>query len=328
MTSKHAIAVLCFFAAVTSARGDDLRVLTAAVLYESGLAAPSIELRSVAADGSLWRGGINGWSLSLGRERLLNHDRRLILEVTATPYDAHSSRRIYRDGVRRRNLEFDDAAITARGAVRFRESEHASVEPGVVVGKEIIGNNAPTALRDAWRSPYAGISVIQRIRFITAEDPFTNRIDGIVVTATAEAYHGNRSWTRAIVTENGGASFGRMHLRQSLAAYRGSHLDSVSAFLIGGSWDLLGPTAVYGRRYAEFRVNRGINANGGADFAITRSLDLGLRVSAFRSGSTHTNGTMLQATQRVGGLRLTAGAGRSQHRTIVMATVSGAMFIH
>jgi len=327
MTCRRAIALLCFFAVVTTARADDVRVLTAAVLYETGLAAPSIELRSVAADGSLWRGGINGWSLSLGRERLLNHDRRIIFDVTATPYDAHSSKRIYRDGVRRRDLEFDDAALTARAALRFRQSEHASIEPGVVVGKEIISNDAPAALRDAWRSPYAGISVIQRIRFITAEDPFTNRIDGIDVAATGEAYHGNRTWTRAMVSENAGASFGRIHLRQSLAAYRGSSLDTVSAFLIGGSWDLLGSTAVYGRRYAEFRVNRGINGNVGVDFAVTRSFELGLRGSAFRSGSTHTTGTMLQATQRLGGLRLTAGAGRSNHRTTVMATVGGAVFL-
>lgn len=327
MTSKRAITVLCFFAAVTSARADDLRVLTAAVLYESGLAAPSIELRSVAADGSFWRGGINGWALSLGRERLLDYNRRIIFDVTVTPYDAHSSKRIYRDGVRRRDLEFDDAALTARAALRFRQSEHAFIEPGVVIGKEIIGNDAPAALRDAWRSPYAGISVIQRIRFITAEDPFTNRIDGIDAAATGEAYHGNRTWTRAMLTENAGASFGRIHLRQSLAAYRGSSLDTASAFLIGGSWDLLGSTAVYGRRYAEFRVNRGINANAGVDFAITRSFDLGLRASAFRSGSLHTTGTMLQASQRLGGYRLTAGAGRSNHRTTVVATFGGAIFL-
>src|ERR1043166_1395422 len=179
MTCRRAITILCFFAAMTIARADDVKVLTAAVLYESGLAAPAIEIRSVAADGSLWRGGINGWSLSLGRERPLGHDRRIIFDVTATPYDAHSSKRIYRDGVRRRDLEFDDAAITARGALRFRQSEHASFEPGFVIGKEIIGNDAPATLRDAWRSPYAGISIIQRIRFVTAEDPFTNRIDGI-----------------------------------------------------------------------------------------------------------------------------------------------------
>jgi hypothetical protein len=211
--------------------------------------------------------------------------------------------------------------------VRFRESEHASIEPGIVVGKEIIGTDAPLGVRDAWRSPYAGVTVIQRIRFITAEDPFTNRIDGIDIGATGEAFHGNRTWTRAIVTENAGASFGRIHLRQSLAAYRGRSLDTVSAFLIGGSWDLLGSTAVYGRRYAEFRVNRGINGNGGLDFAVTRSFDLGLRVSAFRSGSTHTTGTMLQATKRVRGYRLTVGAGRSNHRTTVAATVGGAVFL-
>ena len=327
MTCKRAIAIVCFLASVTTAHADDVKVLAGAVLYESGLAAPAIELRSVAADSSLWRGSINGWSLSLGRERLLDHDRRLILDVTATPYDAHSSKRIYRDGVRRRDLEFDDAALTARAALRFRESEHASIEPGVVIGKEIVGNDAPMSLRDSWRSPYAGISVTQRIRFITAEDPFTNRIDGIDVSATGEAYHGNRTWTRAMLTENAGRSFGRIHLRQSLAAYRGSSLDTVSAFLIGGSWDLLGSSAVYGSRYAEFRVNRGINANAGADFAITRSLEIGLRVSAFRSGSLHTTGTMLQATQHLGGYRLTAGVGRSQHRTTVMATIGGAVFL-
>lgn len=325
MNCKHALGVIAFFAA-TAARGDDLGVISAAVFYETGLAAPSIELRSSDADGALWRVGINGWTLSLGRERPLNRNRRVIFDVTATPYDAHSSRRIYRNGVRTRALEFDDAALTARAGMRFRQSDHTSIEPAFVIGKELIGSDAPAALRDEWRSPYAGFAVVQRIRYVTAEDPFTNRIDGIDLAATAEAYHGNRTWTRAMVTENAGTSFGRIHLRQSLAAYRGSGLDTVSAFLIGGSWDVLGATAVYGRRYAEFRVNRGINANAGVDFAITRSLEIGLRASAFRSGSTHTTGTMLLATQHLRGYRLTAGAGRSQHRTTVVATFGGAVF--
>ncbi|MEA2336225.1 MAG: hypothetical protein QOE82_232 [Thermoanaerobaculia bacterium] len=325
MTCKRVIAVLCFVA--SAARADNLRVLSAAVLYETGLAAPAIGLRSSDDDGALWRAAINGWSLSLGRERPLDHNRRLILEVAATPYDAHSSKRIYRAGVRRRDLEFDDAAISVRGALRFRESDHAFIEPAVVIGKELIGNDAPTILRDAWRSPYAGVTVTQRVRFVTAEDPFTNRIDGIDAAATVEAYHGNRTWTRAMITENAGKSLGRIHLRQSLAAFHGSSLDTVSAFLIGGSWDLLGATAVYGRRYAEFRVTRGINANLGADVAITSTFELGLRASAFRSGSTHTTGAMLQATKRLGGYRLTAGAGRSHHRTTVVATFGGAVFL-
>jgi hypothetical protein len=47
-------------------------------------------------------------------------------------------------------------------------------------------------------------------------------------------------------------------------------------------------------------VNRGINANAGADFAITCSFDVGIRVSAFRSDSTHTTCTMCRLPSAYG----------------------------
>lgn len=318
--------MLVFCAAAFCARGDDLKVGAATILFETGQAAPVIDMRSIAEDGAVWRAAINGWALSVARERPLERGRRLILEVTATPYDAHSSRRIYRDGERVPELEFDDAALLLRGALRIRQGKHVTFEPALIAGYERIGEDAPQALRDAWQLPYAGLSVTERLRYVTAEDPFLARIEGLDLAATAEAYRGNRTWTRLLLTETAGRSLGRLHLRQSLAVFHGSGLDDVSAFLVGGSWDLLGPLAVYGTRYAEHRVDRGLTLNLGADYAITRSLELGLRAGTFRGQSQNATGTMLLLTTRTHGLRLTAGAGRSDGRTTMVVTVGGAMF--
>jgi hypothetical protein len=320
-----ALALVTFCAAI-AAHGEDLKVISAAVLYESGLAAPVVDLRSVAEDGALWHAGINGWAISIDRERPVERGRRLIFGITATPYDAHSSRRIFQNSQRARGLEFDDAALLLRGGMRIREGEHAFIEPFVIAGTERIGSNAPRALRENWRLPYAGVQVTQTVRFVTADDPFISRIDGVEMTATAEAYRGNRTWTRAMIGERAGLPFGRVHLMQSLAIFGGSGLDTVNAFLIGGSWDALGPLAVYGTPYADFRVKNGAVLNGGADVSISPSLDAGVRASAARAGSTHTTGAMLLATEHLGGIRIIAGAGRSQHRTMVTFTVAGAMF--
>ena len=315
---------LCIAAA---ARGDELKVISAVVLVETGLAAPSVELRSLAEDGAVWRTGINGWTFNIDRERPFGPGRRFILGLTATPYDAHSSRRMFRDGARARELEFDDRALTARAGMRIRQGEHASIEPAVLVGKEWLRGDAAGALRDAWRSPYAGIAVAERIRFVTAEDPLLARIEGVDLTATAEAYRGSRTWTRMAFAERAGVPLRRVHLRQSLAAFGGSALDSVSAFLVGGSWDVLGPLAVAGRRYAEFRVSRGVVAGAGADVAVRRSFELGIRGSVFRGASARASGTMLLVTRHAGGVRIMAGVARSQSRTTVVVTLGGALFL-
>jgi hypothetical protein len=325
MKCERLLALVALFAA-TAAHAADVRVASGAVLYESGLAAPVIDFRSVAENGSVWRGSVNGWTLGIAYERSVERGRRLVFAASATPYDAHSSRRVYRDGVRARELAFGDAAIDVRGGMRVRAGEHATFEPALVIGAERLDAAAPAALRDRWRTPYAGIAFTQRLRFVTADDPFRARIDGVEVTTTAEAYGGRRTWTKLMLGEAAGAPLGRLHFRQSLAAFTGTGLDPVNAFLVGGSWDALGPTAVYGRRYAEFRATRGIIASAGADIPLTRALDAGIRASAFRGRDQRASGVVLQFTGRVAGARVTAAAGTSGGRRIVTASIAGAMF--
>jgi hypothetical protein len=329
MTSNRALAVaICCIASsvAIAAHAEEVHVAVAAVAYETGQAAPLLELRSIAEDGAAWRMAINGWTLSLARERAIERGRRVVVSVTATPHDAHSSLRMYRDGARASDLEFNDAALAVRGGLRIRESEHASFEPSLVAGYERLGSSAPRALRDRWSSPYAGVALTQRIRFVTADDPITGRIDGVDVAATVDAYRGNHTRASTLIAENAGRSFGRVHLRQSFAAFGGSGLDTVSAFLVGGSWDVLGPLAIYGRRYAEFRVRSGATFSAGGDIAVTRWLDAGLRGSAFRGDTRRATGAMFALTAHARGLHVTAGAGRSGGRTVVTAMAGGAMF--
>jgi hypothetical protein len=306
--------------ALTAVARADTRVATAVLLVEPGQAGPVLHLRNIGTNGAMWDVGIDGWTASAAIERPLERDRKFFASVELTPTHAHSSNRIYVDGRRARDREFDDASYTIRGGLRLRQNDRSSTELAALLGREV--NDL-----DAWSSPYAGVLVLQRYRRATAYDPFDGRIHGFELSALGEIYGGDRTWSRLTLTENAGRPLGRLHLRQSAAVFAGSNLDRVSSFLVGGSWDVLGPLAIYGRHYAEFRVTRGIVANAGADYALTPRWDIGARVSAFRGMSIDATGAALQTTLRAGGLRFTLGAAGSGDRTMLFAQISGAAFL-
>jgi hypothetical protein len=326
MKCKTPPAVVLTLMVAAASRAGDVKVLTSALLYETGQAAPVVELRSRSDDGSLWRFAVEGWTLSATRERPMSRQWAWFATLSATPHNAHSSERIYRDGVRAHDLEFSDAAYSIRGGVRLSESDRASTEISAVVVREVIGDDATAELREPWRTPQVGMQLIHRLRFVTAEDPFTGRIHGVAITANAEGFGGGRAWARGALTEEGGWPLHRFHLRESVALMTSSHLDDVSAFLAGGSWDALRTTAVYGTRYAEFRVTRGAIGSAGADYSITPSWELGFRASVLRAPALHKTGAMLQLTHKVGGLQLSAGAGKSDGRSTIIASVGGSLF--
>ena len=322
----------CLLLSVAAAAfGDDMRLGSALLLVEPGQIAPVIDVRDVAANGDAWNLGISGWTVTGELERPAERGRRFFVSVALTPYNAHSSRRVYRDGVRARDLEFDSAEYSLRSGIRIREGEHGTTELTALLGREVIGSDAPVALRDAWQSPYAGVLWAQHYRRVTADDPFASRIHGVELAMLAEVYTGKRTWSRITLSETAGRPLGPFHLRQTAMVFAGSGLDRVSAFTMGGSWDVLGPTAVYGSHYAEYRPTRGIAVNGGADYAVTRTWEVGGRLSVFRAPSTTRKGAALQTTVHVGGLRFTAGGGLplggdgGNHRVVYMM-VSAAGF--
>jgi len=326
MGCRTALAALLLLTSAAVARAGDTKVLTSAELYETGQVAPLVELRSIADDGSLWRFAVEGWTLSATRERTMSKKARWFATLSATPHDAHSSERIYRDGARAHDLEFSDAAYSVRAGVRLSEGDHFSTDISAIVGREILGDDAAPQLREDWRTPYAGLQLTHRVRFVTAEDPLSGRIHGVQIVATAEGFGGRRAWSRGMLTEEGGWPLGRLHFRQTVALMTGSQLDEVSAFLTGGSWDALRASALYGTRYAEFRITRGAIANAGLDYSVTPALELELRVSVLRAPSLHRSGAMLQLTRKTAGLRFSAGFGKSEGRKTIVAAVGGAVF--
>ena len=320
MRSSVALALLLLLASAVNA---DTRLFTGTVLVEPGLAAPSLALRNIGADDGMWEFRIDGWTASASVERPAERRRVFLASITATPYSAHSSRRMYADGERERALEFDSASYTIRGGMRIRGGEHATTELAALAGRDVIGDDAPPALRERWDAPYAGLVASQRYARVTARDPFDGRIHGFELGAWAEVYSGKRTWSRLTLTESAGRPIGRVHLRQSAAMLAGSNLDTVSAFLVGGSWDLLGPTAVYGRHYAEYRIERGIVANAGSDYTLTPRWGIGVRGSALRAPSITEYGAAVQTTVRVSGIRLTVGVAQ---QNMFYATLTGAAF--
>ena len=309
----------------TGMSASDMRVFTGAVLVERGQAAPVVELLSVGENGLVRRLSLSGWTIAVSRDAPVEYGRRRSVTFSVTPYNAHSSRHIYVDGERARQLEFDDAALAARAGYRIWQSEHASTEAAVTASKEFVGKEASRELRDRWRLPYAGVQLTQTGRFVTAEDPYSGRIEGFDVSGTIELYAGKKAWSRTTVLQSAGAAAGRLHFRQQLALMYGTNLDTVNAFLPGGSWDVIGPEAVYGTRYAEFRVNKGAILGGGADYAIG-AWELGVRGSVIRAPSLHASGRMFQVARRVAGIHYSAAVGTSRGHTTFALSASAATF--
>ena len=326
-----ALSIVIATVIATGARAET-RLITAAVVAEPGQAAPAVSMRTISANGNMWDIGISGWTLSAGIERPIERGLRVIGSVAATPYNANSSTRIYEGGDRATALEYDAASYSARGGVRIRHNERSITELQLLVGHDVIGDDAPRTLSDDWDTPYAGAIGMHRYRRITAEDPFTMRIEGLDVTMRAETYGGaGRSWSRVTVSQTAGRTFGGTHLQQSTMLLAGANLDRVSSFLLGGSWDALGPEAIYGRRYAEYRVTRGVIANGAADRALNERWTLGGRVSAFRAPDITSYGAALQTNVRARGLRITAGVavpfgGSGEHPVMLYGSVATAIF--
>ncbi len=132
-------------------------------------------------------------------------------------------------------------------------------------------------------------------------------------------------WSRTTLLQSAGAAAGRLHFRQTLGLMYGTSLDTVSAFLVGGSWDTIGPAALYGTRYAEFRLDKGAALNVGADYAIG-AWELGVRGGVLRAPHVHASGRMLQVARRAHGVYYAAGVGTSRGRTTFALSASAAVF--
>ena len=268
------VLVLCAAASVTA---QAQTVLVAGVQYESpSLVAPVAALSVRRGDATEWRMGIAGWTASGAWTRALSPSRALWVGLDVTPINAHSSNKLYVNGVEDPALAYRNSTLQLGGGLRLTPSSRWTTElRGVVLHERVA--ELPEPMLDVWRSPYVGLDVAQRYDRISAEDVIRSRFEGIRVAARVQGYAGASSWARGTVSVGGGRRVGRLFLRANALAFHGSSLNTVSALLTGGSWDAAGATALYGYSYGAFRVERGVLANAGADLVVSRSTEIGVR---------------------------------------------------
>jgi len=301
-------------------------LVTASLLSDGSVTAPVITFRSLGDSSARWTVGVSGWTLSAERERTVKKDRRVFVSVDATPLNAHSSNRMFVDGRRQRALEYRNASYRVRAGLRLQLSERTAVSIGGAAIDESVRGAQDPGLREFWRRPYIGIELGSLYRHVTADDPFDGRIEGLEVVSSEEIFAGRTAWSRLSLEQRAGKRIGRLALRQSAMLAYGWRLNTVSDFLLGGSWDTLGPRAVYGYRYAEFRGTRAAVAGAGADYVIGRSTTAGLRVGLIAApGLTRAGAAILAGTQWRGA-RFQVGTAIPFHRTSAGVRQSASLF--
>ena len=117
------------------------------------------------------------------------------------------------------------------------------------------------------------------------------------------------------------------------AAFTGRSLNTVSAFVMGGSWDLAPPDLIVGYRYAEFRLESAATVSGALDLRVRGAWEVGVRGSYLKGKAIGEYGAAVQMMTVWRGAVFNAGvaapkaslARGSSDRIVIFATLSAAI---
>jgi hypothetical protein len=315
-------AAVVFIALPIAAQTD---VFSGGVVADISVIAPVIRWQHELNSRDVAILSLNGWQISAACEK----KRRAYSWIGAalvTPIHARSSNRIYQLGQRRRDAEFDDSSAELNWGRADRMSERWTSDiRGVVLFEKVSGLDDATA--DFWSRPYAGVRMVQTYRRLTAEDPFLFRWQGVMASASVEAMFGSTAWSRTTLTEQARRPVGGWVAGESVTVFAGKSLNVVNQFLVGGSWPVDGLHALYGYRYGEFRIDRGVSAT----IDVERGA-FGLHASTLRAPDVRAHGIAADFSKRWRGIGVRAGValplqhGRRSSRVIAYGSLIGASF--
>ena len=285
-----------------------VKVFLANVAYESpGFVAP-VALVSLPSESRTWTLGLVGSTATLERTSSASPDRSVLLHAEFTPFNANASHYLYRDGVRDQTLSFRDLSATLSAGLRFTRGDHRSAEIRAIGLYESVGG-LPDSVLQHWRSPFLGLGARIGFQRVVSDDIFRARWDGFKASTDGAAFFGSRMWWRATLTASAGKKTGPLFSRGSAALLLSGNTDIVNRYLVGGSWDVPDGLPLYGHRYAEFRVDRGILLGGGADLRLAGDLELGFRLGYLNSPSQTSDGAAVRLGTVWNGLALHIGVG-------------------
>jgi len=325
--------MLCMLSCVVAVRlAAQTETIVAGVLGDSSVVAPVVSWNRIGPSGETLSVALSGWTASAELTRRRTPRGRGVVSLALTPLNAHSSDHIYVEGVRARELEFDAAAVEATfGRIDSFGERWTSDIRLVALYERVDGIDSTT--RSFWSSPYAGVRTRQSWRRMTAEDPLLLTFEGSEVSATAEMFGGSHTWSRVRLDQRFSRRWGRVRAGESVVAFHGRSLNDVNAFLVGGSWPAGDLRPLYGYRYAELRLDRGVGINVDAAYSVTPSIALGVHAGALRSRDLDARGVAVDVTTSWRGIGIRVGAaqpqenGRRENEVVLYGSILVARFV-
>ena len=272
------LVTLLSFGDARAAEPEPGSLLVSSVFADSSVVAPVVWYRNTGPDGSGYRVGLSGWTIEGQWTGRRSPAHSLLLATELTPVNAHNSNRVYDNGERTEERDYDNASYRLGGGVRFHPGENTHIDVLLVGLHESVDGLSAKDMR-RWEKPYAGLDVHYTFRDVSDARPLIAQIDGIELSVRGEGFLGEDNWSRIAVSQQWGTTLGRFHLRQGSAAVFGTAADFVNKSLVGGSWDALGGNAVYGLRQGEIRTGHALMGNFGADLRVAGNWFVGARTS-------------------------------------------------
>ena len=272
------LVTLLSFGDARAAEPEPGSLLVSSVFADSSVVAPVVWYRNTGPDGSGYRVGLSGWTIEGQWTGRRSPAHSLLLATELTPVNAHNSNRVYDNGERTEERDYDNASYRLGGGVRFHPGENTHIDVLLVGLHESVDGLSAKDMR-RWEKPYAGLDVHYTFRDVSDARPLIAQIDGIELSVRGEGFLGEDNWSRIAVSQQWGTTLGRFHMRQGSAAVFGTAADFVNKSLVGGSWDALGGNAVYGLRQGEIRTGHALMGNFGADLRVAGNWFVGARTS-------------------------------------------------
>ena len=299
------------------------------VNYESApLLAPVLLYHASSESGNTMTLGVLGWTLSGEWTAAYGPSMTATIGAEITPLNAHSSNVFYQDGHVDKGPEYRNRTILVRSGVTFRHSDRWTSKLNLVGLYESVSGLDPS-LSSFWKHPYVGIEFIGNYNDVRSDDVFRHRWDGVKLSAHIEMMFGSSRWWRADLRIGAGKKIGPLFLRGSGSYLLGNSLNTVSRFLVGGSWDLAGIRPLYGHYYGEYRFDRCVLIGTGIDIRIFGDWEIGARGGYARGSRMATSGEAIRAATTWNGIGYNIGLGfrNSDFRTpIAFAGVTVALF--
>lgn len=305
------------------------------VNYESPvLIAPVVVLYVPSETEISYSVGVLGWTVSGGISKNINRSITYGFSADITPLNSHSSNTLYRNGKEDQSLTYKNRTAQLRASMTINHSIGWKSELALLGLYESVADLQDKSITDFWKIPFAGIEIQENYSSTISNEPLRFRFDGLQCSGKMQVYYGSKAWWKGEFTFGAGKKIGNYFLNGSGAYFVGNSLNIVNQFLIGGSWDILTSTALYGYHYAEFRLNKALLINGGIDIAIVENIEVGFRAGYLNSPVENTYGECLRISSVWQGISLNAGISfpeaeifhRTDNKVIVFAGVTAAIF--